>query len=300
MRLYSDRPDIAVPGSWHFAPEGAKFLPFATSFGSSRWDDYRIRDDFPLGELRRTGRYSKGKSDPRFLGDHFCGSASAWLNGIPYASRPGLVLGPEGIPICCLPAGQQRTPIVAEIGLEAVLTFAAVFTGDMAADGLAAAGQIHVGDSLADGLAAAGQIHVGDIAADGLAAAGQIELGGLWADGLAESEGTIIADVAGDGLVAGGPAVTGDVAGDGLVAGGPAVTGDVAGDGLVAGGPAVTGDVAGDGLVAGGPAVTGDVAGDGLVAGGPAVTGDVSTEGVIGAKGAPFLRGPWDLFFDER
>jgi hypothetical protein len=58
--------------------------------------------------------------------------------------------------------------------------------------------------------------------------------------------------------------------------------------------------VAGDGLVAGGPAVTGDVAGDGLVAGGPAVTGDVSTEGVIGAKGAPFLRGPWDLFFDER
>jgi len=109
QRMCGDDSTILTPGSWRWCLPGAKVLPIPHSFGSSNWDDYRVRQDYPLGEQRGRHRYNKGKPDPRQLGDHYCGTPEAWLNGIPAAARPGLELGPEGIPICCIPANQQRT-----------------------------------------------------------------------------------------------------------------------------------------------------------------------------------------------
>ena len=105
MRLYSDRPDILTPGRWHFCPPGAIVAPPSVFF-SRRWDDHVYGDD-ALGEVQqRYYRYYEGVTDPRLTGTHYCGDPSVWLEGIPYAARPGLELDATGMPLCCsaLPA----------------------------------------------------------------------------------------------------------------------------------------------------------------------------------------------------
>jgi hypothetical protein len=99
MRLYNDNPGVLTPGRWRFCPPGAILAP-ATVFNSRRWS---LEDDtdYPLGEVYQTHyRYSRGESDPRLTGLHYCGG-SAWTQGITYASRPGLVVDATGTPLCC-------------------------------------------------------------------------------------------------------------------------------------------------------------------------------------------------------
>jgi hypothetical protein len=99
MRLFNDRPDVLTWGRWHRCPPGADVAPPSVFF-SRQWersDEY----DQELGEVYtpRPAYYS-GRSDPRLTGLHYCG-ASAWIVGIPYADRPGLVLDSTGMPTCC-------------------------------------------------------------------------------------------------------------------------------------------------------------------------------------------------------
>lgn len=103
MRLYHDRPDILTPGRWYFCPPGAKLLPLKHAFASQRWDTKFDLGDPPIGEVRGSLGWFSGARKPGLTGLHYCGSPEAWLNGIAYAARPGLEIGPLGIPPCCHP-----------------------------------------------------------------------------------------------------------------------------------------------------------------------------------------------------
>jgi len=54
-----------------------------------------------LGEVTPVGDWQRGTTPHQFQGRHFCGDADAWLNGIPFADRPGLELGADSVPLCC-------------------------------------------------------------------------------------------------------------------------------------------------------------------------------------------------------
>jgi hypothetical protein len=100
MRLYPDRPDVLTYGRWRRCPPGAIDTPTSVFF--ARRNDLDDTADRPLGEVyQRSYRYSRGESDPRLNGQHYCGSPSVWLSGILYDSRPGLVLDASGVPLCC-------------------------------------------------------------------------------------------------------------------------------------------------------------------------------------------------------
>jgi hypothetical protein len=99
MRLYSDRPDVLTWGRWRRCPPGAIMAPPSWFF--SRREYLQFTDDVPLGEVYRTSYgYTKGESDPRLTGQHYCGT-TAWSQGITYAERPGLPLDITGMPTCC-------------------------------------------------------------------------------------------------------------------------------------------------------------------------------------------------------
>lgn len=121
MRLYPDRPDVLTLGRWYFCLPGARAVPYKHSFGSSLWDPKGYDFEVPVGEVLRVPGWVSGATDARNVGRHFCGSASAWLEGIPYADRPGLELDAEGLPLCC------HYPKIEA----AELTFAATFTEDL-------------------------------------------------------------------------------------------------------------------------------------------------------------------------
>jgi hypothetical protein len=130
FRLYNDRPDVLVPGRWHFCPPGAKLAQMPHIFGSQVWTPKNMEIDPPLGEVLGRGPWFDGKPDSRFVGQHFCGSPRVWLEGIPFADRPGLVLEPDGTPACC-----HAPPAVPE------------FTsgGDLEIDGGAEGGDVFIG-----------------------------------------------------------------------------------------------------------------------------------------------------------
>jgi hypothetical protein len=99
MRLYSDRPDILTWGAWHWSPPGAITVPPTVFF--ARRNALQDEEDRPLGEVYAASYpYTKGRPEPRLTGQHYCGT-SAWTEGIPYASRPGLALDASGVPLCC-------------------------------------------------------------------------------------------------------------------------------------------------------------------------------------------------------
>lgn len=120
MRLYSDRPDILVPGRWYRCPPGAKPVGWTAFF--ARRNELQDTVDAPLGEVYQSRyAYSKTPANPRLDGQHACGGPPL-LEGIPYADRPGLVLDVTGMPTCCQAApppparltlcGQGSTPQV--------------------------------------------------------------------------------------------------------------------------------------------------------------------------------------------
>lgn len=130
MRLYPDRPDVLVRGSWHFCEPGARVIPFPHAFGSQIWDAKGQDGDPRIGEVRGFDGYSKGAAVPRFVGQHFCGSPAVWSNGIPYANRPGLTIEPDGTPTCChAPRASVTEPTGGDLAIDESGTGGDVFSG---------------------------------------------------------------------------------------------------------------------------------------------------------------------------
>jgi hypothetical protein len=99
MRLYSDRPDIQVPGRWYRCQPGAQTVGWTAFF--ARRNELQDKGDYPLGEVYQRGyAYSKTPANPQLKGTSFCGSPSAWQNGVPYSAGT-LPVGQNGIPLCC-------------------------------------------------------------------------------------------------------------------------------------------------------------------------------------------------------
>ena len=110
MAPYSDKPGLVVPGAWHWAPPGARFLPFPTAFCSGEWDPWQVEAPH-LGEQPPRGAYSKGPPIPAFQGRNFCGSADVWQNG-QLSTAPPLPVDANGIPVCCQPQPYNVTVVV--------------------------------------------------------------------------------------------------------------------------------------------------------------------------------------------
>jgi hypothetical protein len=101
MAPYPDRPDILIPGAWHWSPPAGLWLPFPTAFCSAAWDE-KLKPHIVLGEQPPRGAYSKGPPVAAFQGQHFCGGPAVWLNG-QLSTAPGLAVDANGIPLCCQP-----------------------------------------------------------------------------------------------------------------------------------------------------------------------------------------------------
>lgn len=54
-----------------------------------------------VGEVLPRGTYSKGLTPRRYYGQHTCGNAEIWANGVLYAQRGDLAVWPDGVPKCC-------------------------------------------------------------------------------------------------------------------------------------------------------------------------------------------------------
>lgn len=102
MRLFSDRPDVTTPGRWYFCPPGAKYVRFNDRFVSMNWDNDRLDGPPPIGEFAKLSNWSSGVAPPRYKGVNTCGSAAAWLNGVPYAQRGTPAVDVDGYPTCCV------------------------------------------------------------------------------------------------------------------------------------------------------------------------------------------------------
>lgn len=211
QRLFQDRPDVLTPGRWHFSPEGAQVLPFPTSFASSEWDNYRVDEQFQIGEVRNRGAYSRGFPDHRYDGMHFCGDADVWLNGIPYAGRPGLELGPQGIPLCCLPANQQSLVFegrvkIAGLAAKASASRASVKLGGVAPLGSSAAAGLAIDGLVGGVLPVVAGVGMRGVGVEVVPSIAELEPEGEHVDGLPESGSVSV-----QGLVDPGEADAGDV-----------------------------------------------------------------------------------------
>jgi hypothetical protein len=99
MRLYSDRPDILVPGRWYRCPPTAQPVGWTAFF--ARRNNLEDRGEYPLGEVyQRHYAYSKKPLNTRLTGTRFCGDPRAWEGGIPFGTN-ALAVGQNGIPVCC-------------------------------------------------------------------------------------------------------------------------------------------------------------------------------------------------------
>lgn len=86
---------------WMIANDDAKNLPYATAFGSSRFDCPDQLDIDRLGEIYvRHPTFYTGKVPAWMTGAHICGDESLWRDGWPVGT-PGLPFGPDGVPECC-------------------------------------------------------------------------------------------------------------------------------------------------------------------------------------------------------
>lgn len=106
MRPYRDRPDIVVPGRWRWCPDGAKAIPYLHRFGSHTMDWGEERLDPPVGEVPRKNGRTRGESSPRYTGQHFCGTEEDWTLGTLHATHTPPPVDADGIPLCCLLAGE--------------------------------------------------------------------------------------------------------------------------------------------------------------------------------------------------
>jgi len=103
MRLFRDRLDVLVDGSWHWCGPLAKPVPFPHSFTSQQWRDDPGAWDDGLGEASGRGEWVPGTTDPRLCGLGVCGDADHWLNGGWWAERGTPPNGARGVPDCCPP-----------------------------------------------------------------------------------------------------------------------------------------------------------------------------------------------------
>lgn len=101
MRLFSDRPDVEVEGQWYFAKSDAKYLPFPHVFTSQNWDPSTADIDPSVGEVLGRRAWVPGRLPGGQDGQHFCGDASAWQNGVPIADRGLPIVRPDGSVCAC-------------------------------------------------------------------------------------------------------------------------------------------------------------------------------------------------------
>lgn len=97
------RPNLAESFAvgWMACNPDAENLPFATMFGSSRFDSPDKLSCHDLGELYELHPPFNAGILPGWLkGQHTCGSASDWSDGWA-PGTPGLPFGPDGVPVCC-------------------------------------------------------------------------------------------------------------------------------------------------------------------------------------------------------
>lgn len=86
---------------WSAANETAENLPFATAFGSSRFDSPDRLPIDRLGEIYTVHPPFNPIPNAAWLkGDHVCGSADFWLNGWP-PGTPTLPVDENGVARCC-------------------------------------------------------------------------------------------------------------------------------------------------------------------------------------------------------
>jgi len=85
---------------WYFTDQ--PFQDFPSAINSRIWDSEDVRD-LELGEIigsDRTGPYRK--TVPGMAGNHQCGSAADFLNGVPLGyTGPIVVYDQDAIPVCC-------------------------------------------------------------------------------------------------------------------------------------------------------------------------------------------------------
>lgn len=105
MRLFSDRPDVLVPGRWLWCAPGALPVPFPHVFHSLGRLPREELDDDSLGEVLGSNVLCKAEVVNGPPGIVPCGSPDVWLNGALYADRGTPVDGPDGYPDCCKPFG---------------------------------------------------------------------------------------------------------------------------------------------------------------------------------------------------
>jgi len=87
--------------NWMIANDDAKNLPYATMFGSSRFDCPDKLDCHKTGEIYVLQEPYSSRKVPAWLkGEHVCGTEEQWLNG--WAPDSGtLPVAEDGIPLCC-------------------------------------------------------------------------------------------------------------------------------------------------------------------------------------------------------
>ncbi len=120
MRLYKDRPDILVPGRWHWCVPDAVVLPFPHAFGSFTLQQGEVRDTPLIGEEPLKRGRSKGNSSPRYIGRNWCGGVDLWQNGSLYSQRGTPAVDQEGVPVCC----ESGPPIPGGVELDGLSGFA--------------------------------------------------------------------------------------------------------------------------------------------------------------------------------
>lgn len=108
MRLFADRPDVLVAGRWYWCPPGAVAVPYLHRFASKHfdYDGFRL-DDNSVGEVSVIPGYTDGIGNARYTGQHWCGSESAWTQGVLFAQAGTPASDEDGVPFCCN-AGQER------------------------------------------------------------------------------------------------------------------------------------------------------------------------------------------------
>ena len=100
FRPFRGRPDIVIPGRWHWCPPGAKALPFWHAMGSMCQDQTpRLGTTWNLGEIPQWEGIQTHVPNSRYTGQHWCGSAEDWQQGAVWGRR--LELDREGVPFCC-------------------------------------------------------------------------------------------------------------------------------------------------------------------------------------------------------
>jgi hypothetical protein len=93
---------------WYPALEGAPTLPFSTTFNTGDQNPVFI-DKTSAGEVYDAPRpFEFTRPKAHALGVHQCGSAAAFVDGVPYDPEQVIPYNDDGLPVCC--NGWERGP----------------------------------------------------------------------------------------------------------------------------------------------------------------------------------------------